>query len=242
MSDKNNKSQMTVGSENDYSLHGDIIGGDKVYSDSTSSKILPLSKGILIESSNSNREQLDRLYRSVFLAIEKRPEDGRVKKGELHFIAENILAELWHEGSANLDLVGQWLKQLNSLALDVYQTAIAVLINPNNGLSEPTRFEIDKIRQECEPTTEMTMPINVYLENEINANHVSPAVSAQMRGELEELQHAVYEGNIKPVRQLLVDLTTALPGMRLPLRHWLVDSTGIPTAIKVFARNYLDSF
>jgi hypothetical protein len=186
-------------------------------------------------------EQFDRLYRSVYLAIERRPEDPRVKKGELHFITENIYRELLQESTASLGLVGQWLRQLHSLAPDVYLSTVSVLTNPANGLSNETRAEIERIRRECEPAVEMVMPIHAYLENELTANQKSSAVSEQMRGELEELQQAVHEGNVRPVRQLLVDLTSELPGMKLPLRHWLVDSNSIPTAIKVFARNYLDS-
>jgi hypothetical protein len=223
-------------------LHGDIIGGDKVYGDVTNSKIFPVSKGILSEAAyGGSQENFERMYRSVFLAIEKRPEDSRVKKGELNHIADNIYKELLQESTANLSSVRQWLKQLNSLAPDVYQTSIAVLTNPSNGLSEATRANLDSLREECQPIEEMTMPINAYLENELTTNQKSSAVSQQMRGELEELQHAVTEGNVKPVRQILVDMTNELPGMKLPLRHWLVDSNGIPTAIKVFARNYLDS-
>lgn len=229
----------------DYSqnqLHGDIIGGDKVYGDVTNSKIFPVSKGILSDNAfGSSQENFERMYRSVFLAIENRPEDPQVKKGELRHIAENVYKELLYEPTANLDNVRQWLKQLNSLAPDVYQTSIAVLTNPNNGLSEATRSNLESLRDECLPTTEMAMSINAYLENELTANQASSAVSEQMRGELQELQQAVDDGNVKPIRQILVDLTSALPGMKQPLRNWLVDSTGIPTAIKVFARNYLDS-
>ncbi len=221
-------------------LHGDFISGDKVYGNDNTSKNMPMSKGILSESSYGGQEQFDRLYRTVFLAIERRPEDPHIKKGELQFIAESIYRELMHESTANIPHIRQWLKQLNSLAPDVFQTATAVLTSKENGLAEQTRNEIQKVRDDCQPTSEMEMPIQVYLENELAAQNAPPEFSDRMRGELEELEQAVHDGNVRPVRQILGDLVQ-MNGMIQPLRHWLVDSAGIPTAIKVFARNYLDS-
>lgn len=221
-------------------VHSDIIGGDKVYGDGSISKSIPVKKGAMNESQYGSQERFERLYRSVFTRIERRPEDPQVKKEELHFIAESIYKELTHESTANYPQLRMWLKQLNSLAPDVYQTCIAVLTSPGNGLSDETKEFVEEVRQECKPATEMNMPINVYLENEISEHNLSSTESERMRVELEELQEAVQAGNVQPVRKLLVDLTRGLPGMKQPLRHWLVDSAGVPTAIKVFARNYLD--
>jgi hypothetical protein len=244
MSNNNDNSQIPGNfsyNQSHTQLHGDIIGGDKVYGDIGNNRSVPASKGILSEAqAPGSQEQFDRLYRSVFLAIERRPEDPQVRRGELSFIAENIHREFLHESTANLPQVRLWLKQLYSLAPDVFQTIVAVLTAPGNGLSEQTRKEVESVRKECEPVIEMTMPIHVYLENELTTKNLPPSKSEQMRVELQELQEAVHEGNVQPMRRLLGDLTQELPGMKLPLRHWLVESAGIPPAIKVFARNYLD--
>jgi hypothetical protein len=221
-------------------VHSDIIGGDKVYGNVSASKGISFTKSVMNETQNGGQEKFDRLYRSVFMAIEKRPEDPQVKKSELHWIAESIYKELLHEGTASYPQIRLWLRQLNSLAPDVFQTCIAILTSPVSGLSVETVAVAEEVSRDCKPTAEMNMPINVYLENELTERKLSATQSQQMRVELEQLQQAVNEGNVRPIRQLLVDLTQGLPGMRQPLRSWLVETAGVPTAIKVFARNYLD--
>jgi hypothetical protein len=83
------------------------------------------------------------------------------------------------------------------------------------------------------------MPLNSYLEKELMIRGLPPEKSAEMRADLNSLQSAVNDGNVRPVRQLLDELIQELPGMRQPLRHWLIESAEIPAAIKVFARKYL---
>ncbi|MFZ0549023.1 MAG: hypothetical protein WAM60_26490 [Candidatus Promineifilaceae bacterium] len=187
-----------------------------------------------------SQEKFERLYRSVYIAIERRPEDPKVSRSELVFITEKIYREVITGDPASFSQIGRLLKQLDALAPDVFQVCITVLTNPNSDLSPQLVAMVQEIKDGCEPTSQINMPLTSYLEKELTTHQLPPDQSNQMRSDLTQLQTAVDSGNVQPVRQLLVDLTSALPGLRQPLRTWLVDSTEVPTAIKVFARNYLD--
>jgi hypothetical protein len=117
---------------------------------------------------------------------------------------------------------------------------VTILTNPHSELSPELIAMVQEVKDGCEPTGQINMPLASYLEKELTTHQLPPAESNRMRADLTQLQTAVDSGNVQPIRQLLVELTSALPGMRQPLRSWLVDSSDVPTAVKVFARNYLD--
>ncbi len=232
-----------MGNDFDYGYTGDQIH-DESEEDSQITFIVGdtnfHTKGVAFETQQMReQDRFERFYRSVFIAIERRPTDPNVEKEELNFIAENIFKEALINNPDSYRRLRRWLKQLFSLAPDVFQVCITILKNPSNGLSSEIMSLAEEVRKECEPTDQMAMPLNTYLEKELMDHALPPAESERMRNDLNDLQVAVTAGNVRPVRQLLDDLLTELPGMRQPLRNWLAESADVPAAIKVFARKYL---
>lgn len=204
------------------------------------------SKGINfnnIQQQTLERDKFERFYRSVFIAVERRPEDPNVEKEQLFFMVERIYEIVMNLNgfSKDFDFLGRSLKQLFSLAPDVFQVCVTILTNPSSELDPELVQYVEKVRQECMPMTNAAsdMPIHTYLEKELMNHHLPLDKSNEMREDLEELQAAVNDGNVRPVRKLLDELLGELPGMRQPLRHWLVESAEVPPTIKVFARKYL---
>jgi hypothetical protein len=227
----------------DYGFTGDQIHDEKM-EDSQISYIAGDSqiyaKGIVFDTQQTKSQgKFERFYRSVYIAIERRPPDPNVEKEELVYIVENIYNEALSGSPSGFPLLRRWLKQLFSLAPDVFQVCTTILSNPSSGLSAEIISLVEEVKRDCEPVGQMTMPLNSYLEKELMDLGVPPEKSAEMRADLNDLQSAVNAGNVRPVRQLLDELIQELPGMRQPLRHWLVESAEIPAAIKVFARKYL---
>lgn len=243
MSNDDNNSQ----SNNNYDyyfskdeVHSDYVGSDKYYDKVSTSKSISLSQSAQNDSQTGGLNLFERLYRSVYIAIERRAPDPQVAKDELIYIADNIYNEVLQDDPETYPHIRRLLRQLYAIAPDVYLICVTTLTSPMSQLSPGiVALGID-IRQSLETSGQTDMKLNEYLERELSEHHLTPDQSKKMREELNELQSAVTNGNVQPVRQLLSDLTNALPGMRLPLRSWLVESTEVPTAIKVFARNYLD--
>lgn len=208
-----------------------VVGNSKIY-----------SKGIDFAIQQTNgQSKFERFYRSVYIAVERRPTDPNVEKEELFFLVDTIYNQVLKlEGfTSGFDQLGRSLKQLFSLAPDVFQVCVTILSNPSSDLSPALVSYVEQVREDCEPGAQMNMPINSYLEMELMDHQLPPDKSDEMRADLNELQAAVNVGNVRPVRQLIDELIAELPGMRMPLRNWLVESAEIPAAIKVFARKYL---
>lgn len=243
MSTNNDNSQLG----NNYSygykkdeVHDETVGGNNSTITYNNSKNIFFQSAAVDTQQARGLDRLERFYRSVFLAINMRPEDPQVTKDELNFIAENIYKEVLRNDPAAFPQLRRWLQQLYALAPDVFQVCVTILTSFKNELAPEVIREVERVRDDCQPTVQTNMPLNAYLERELTEHHLTPDESNKMREELTQLQLEVNNGNVQPVRQLLLDLTNALPGMRQPLRNWLVESTEVPTAIKVFARNYLD--
>lgn len=173
------------------------------------------------------------------MAIDRRPEDPKVARSELVYITEKIYKEVLKGDTAAYATIRLLLKQLYALAPDVFQVCVTILTNPHSELPLELMTVVQEVKDGCEPAVQINMPLTSYLEKELSTHQLPPEESNRMRDDLMELQTAVHSGNVQPIRQLLVDLTSALPGMRQPLRSWLVDSSDVPTAVRVFARNYL---
>lgn len=210
-----------------------VAGTSKIY-----------SKGIDfvdIQQQANGQGKFERFYRSVFIAVERRPIDPNVEKEELFFLVETIYEQVMKLNGydSGFDQLGRSLKQLFSLAPDVFQVCVTILSNPSSELSPALVSYVEQVRKDYEPGAQTNMPLNSYLEKELVNHQLPPDKSEEMRADLHELQAAVNVGNVRPVRQLIDELITELPGMRMPLRNWLVESAEIPAAIKVFARKYL---
>lgn len=223
-------------------VHSDYAGSDKYYGKVSTSKSISLSSGVQTDGQINMLDTFDRFYRSVYTAIERRADDPQVAREELVYIADNIYNEILRDDPETFPHIHRLLKQLYAIAPDVYLICVTVLTSPMSEFSlSPALITLVKsVRESLEAGDQLEMQLNDYLERELIEHPMPPEQSAKMREELVELQSAVTNGNVQPVRQILHDLTNTLPGMRLPLRSWLVESNDVPTAIKVFARNYLD--
>jgi hypothetical protein len=232
-----------MGNNPDYGYTGDQIHDESI-EDSQLSYVAGnngiYSKGIHFNSQQTKgQERFERIFRSVYIAVERRPNDPNVEKEELVFLVNNIYQGAMEGNAVDSAILYRWLKQLYSLAPDVFQVCVTILSNPSSDLSSRVLQVVQEVKREAEPVGEMTMPLNSYLEKELMIRGLPPEKSAEMRADLNSLQSAVNDGNVRPVRQLLDELIQELPGMRQPLRHWLIESAEIPAAIKVFARKYL---
>lgn len=240
MPDEFNKAQFSKGANYGFTedeVHDDKMGDSNITYLGTNSNTF--YKSVPTSQQTRSQEKFERLYRSVFVAIERRPEDPRVARSELVYITEKIYKEVLKGDTAAYPTIRLLLKQLYALAPDVFQVCVTILTNPHSELPLELMTMVQGVKDECEPASQINMPLASYLERELTAHQVPPDESNQMRADLTELQTAVNSGNVQPIRQLLVELTSALPGMKQPLRSWLVDSSDVPTAVKVFARNYL---
>jgi hypothetical protein len=241
----NNKDQYnndTWYGDKENQVHGNIIGGEKVnLSKIGSSSSIVIGRGTQSYiQQGKNLEFFEYSYESVYEAIKARPEEPNLQKDSLEFLARQLHNELVQDGLPDHTRINRLLKQLSSLAPDIFERATTVLLDDNAGLSPEIHHLVERIREDCRPDIQTNKPIDEYLEKELTIHNLTPDKSKQMREDLNQLRLAVDSGNIPPVRQLLYELTHELPGMKRPLRHWLVESPATSPAIKILARNYLD--
>lgn len=120
-------------------IGGNYIGGDYVGRDKIGHQEIVYGNKIIGTS-------LETLFKSVYQAIDARPEDLDVSKDEITSTVENIQKEATQGAQANSKKITRWLSMLGDMAPDILDVTVACLVNPAAGVAEVVRKVAEKAK------------------------------------------------------------------------------------------------
>lgn len=136
----------------DQIVHGDQAGGNLSKTGDISGSVgVAVGSDIdLSVSQGLKGGDLAALFAAVYQRIEDRPKDPDVDKEELTETVQKIEDEAAKGEDANPNKVNRWLKNLTTMAPDIFEVTLACLTNPAAGIAAVIRNVAEKAKEGSE--------------------------------------------------------------------------------------------
>lgn len=132
-------------------VKGDQVGGDKITVGDISGTGIAIGSGASAEvhQSGVDAAALEKAFKDIYDQIEARKPDGNFEKEEIVAPVKKVEEEIAKGAEANPKRVDQFLKNLASMAPDIFDVTVKTLINPAAGIAEVIRKVAEKAKAEA---------------------------------------------------------------------------------------------
>lgn len=100
------------------------------------------------QSNGVSREEIAKLFETVYKRIEERKDDPEVEKEEIKQTVQRIEEETAKGEEANPSKVDRWLRTLNDIAPDIGEVVVSCLTSPAAGIATVIRKIGEKAKAE----------------------------------------------------------------------------------------------
>ena len=139
-----NKNETTE-SESNITVH---VGGNAIGNAIGSNASV---KSTVISGGNVNQDnQINKLFGSIYAAIDARPTDQTVDKEEIIEVVQELFEEARKANQADEDVIKRRLRSIRRMAPDILDVIIETIKNPVSGLLEVIRKIALKVKQETQ--------------------------------------------------------------------------------------------
>ncbi|MCS6937724.1 MAG: caspase family protein, partial [Roseiflexus sp.] len=127
---------------------GDYVGGDKISVGDVSGTGIAIGRGAQahVQQSGGDHDAFVRAFAQIYAAITARPDDPHVDKEEIVETVKKIEQEAAKGEQANEHKLTRWLRNLASMAEDIFEVTVAALTGPQAAFATVARKVAEKAK------------------------------------------------------------------------------------------------